>query len=247
LFRRAQLPTDRAVDSAPRFRGVLANQLMSYDSLLIRRVKSPAVRKLFRPHAGYIVVGLGSAADLTLKRYLPCALKLPPSRRRALQRGLGFLKLFTPSGLTYCFVETVQALKPPPVAVSDAQCDTFRNIDVGYGMNEIFGSLSGPSLAGVVPDDVATVTLRFRDRVVRALVTENVFWTRVPRLPPIQSAVGKSPPARVLRRQVLHGLPYRIEWRAPDHHVLRSFTPPPSYVRLLIRRDHGCIVTDCGH
>jgi hypothetical protein len=220
---------------------------MSYDPALTRQVHAPPVKKLFGRHAGYIVVGRGSADEFTLKRFFRCARKLSTGQRRLLQRGLELLRVFRPSGLAYCFVETVQPPKPPPTALADAECDTFRDIGRGYGMNEIaFGPLAR-SLAGLVPDGVASVTLRYRHRVIHTPVTENVFWTRVPRLPPTQSAVGKSPPARVLRKQVLDGLPRRMEWRALDGRVIRSFTPPPAYVRLLVRRDQACIAIDCGH
>ncbi len=182
---------------------------MSYDPALIRQVHTPAVKKLYGPHAGYIVVGRGSADEFTLKTFFPCASKLSPASRRLLQRGLDVLKLFRPSGLTYCFVETVQPLNPPSraIATANAECDTFQNVERGYGMNEIIGGETAGSLAGLVPDGVATVALRYQHRVIPAPVSENVFWTRVPRIPPTQSAVGKSPPVRVLRKQVIDALP----------------------------------------
>lgn len=248
LFRRTQLPADANLEAAFQLRKQLGEQLMSYDPALTRHVHAPPVKKLFGTHAGYIVVGRGAADEFTLKTFFPCARKLSPARRRLLQRGLDLLRVFRPAGLTYCFVETFQPLKPPATADANAnaECSTFQDVQSGYGMNEIIGGPSAPSLAGLVPDPVAAVVLRYRHRTIQTAVTENVFWTRVPRLPPIQSAVGKSPPARVLREQVLAALPSRIEWRARDGRLIRSFTPPPGYVRLLVRRDQICIAIDCG-
>ncbi len=246
LFRRPQLPADASLEAASQLRRQLGDQMMSYDPALTRQVHLPPVKKPFGPHAGYIVIGRGSADEFTLRTFFPCAHELSPARRRLLQRGLDALKVFRPSGLTYCFVETYQPLKPPATAEAGAACDTFQNVGSGYGMNEIIGGSLAPSLAGLVPEGVAAVVLRYRHRVIQTPVAENVFWTRVPRLPPIQSAVGKSPPGRVLPKQVLDALPSRIEWRAPDDRVIRSFTPPPAYVQLLVRRDQTCIAIDCG-
>lgn len=246
LFRRPQEPADAGLETASNFRRQLSDQLMSYDPTLNRQVRVPPVKQLFGRHAGYIVVGQGSAAEFTLEKLFPCARSLSPDRRRVFQHALNLERLFRPHGLAYCFVDTYGMAKSPPSAVAGAECDTFRNIDSGYGMNEIFDAPVAPSVAGLVPDAVAAVTLRYRQRIIHATVIENVFWTRVPRLPPLQTGVGKSPPVRVLRALVLEGLPKRIDWLAADGHVIRSFTPPRSVVRLLIRRDQACIAINCG-
>jgi hypothetical protein len=245
-FRQSQLPADAAGNAALGLGHELGDQLVSFDPALTRRVHAPAVKQLFRPARAYIFVGVGSAEEFTLEKLLPCARKYSPARRRRAQRVLNLLRLFRPAGLSYCFAETYQPRKRPAGAFMSALCDTFQNAGSGYGMNEIIGGHRAPSLAGLVPDGVAAVALHYRHGVIHAVVTENVFWTRVPRLPPIQSAVGTSPPARVLRRQVLDALPRRIDWLAPDGHSIRSFTPPSGYVRLLVQRDQACIQLDCG-
>ncbi len=81
-----------------------------------------------------------------------------------------------------------------------------------------------PRTRGSPPDSL----LRYgKHPVIRARVSENAFWARVPRLPPLASGPNPAQPGRV-RHAVLQALPAQVVWLAPDGRRLRVFSPPPA-------------------
>ena len=220
-------------------------QLRSFDPTLIRAVTAPPLQRIkVAQLLSFVVVGQGAAPLFTLNGQ-SCARRLSPRDRRQLQHGLALRRAITPAGPSFCFV-TVRSLGTHLGYTDlDGICDTFANAATGYGANEI--GFEVPALASIVPDDVTTVVLHYAGHpAIQAPVTNNVYWVRVPRLPPLGGGPGAHAPARKLRAFIRKQLPDQIDWLATTGRRLRSFKPPPAYVRLLVHRYQACVELQCG-
>jgi len=220
-------------------------QLESYDPGLIRRVRAVPPEHFSGTRTTYVVVGQGAASELDLRK-IACARRLSARKRRQLRRGLSLFRALTPSGPAFCLVDASRSAGERLAGLSlRGQCETFADAAMGFGAIKV-DIADGPFLQGVVPDGVAGVVLRYRGHgSIRAYLSENIFWARVPRLPTLASGPDPRRTAQV-RKAVLKGLPTRIAWLAPNGHTLRTFLPPPAYVRHLVRAYRACRAMDCG-
>lgn len=248
LFRRSPGPKDHLRALTAKSRHELGFQLENYDPTLIRRVSLPQSL-----HSGalftvtdYVIVGQGSAPELQM---WSCLRTLTPSQRRKARKALASLQALAPSGPTFCFVSSIQPRGRHESQVSlrgGGPCSTFADVSAGYALTQI-DQHEQPQffvLAGLVPDGVARVVLRYhRHAPVRARVSENVYWARVPRSPPLGS---RPMSAAALRKTILNDLPSKVVWLGPDKRIMRAFSPTASDVRLLMRRYQACVAIDCG-
>ena len=203
------------------------------------------LKKLDQGWINYVVAGQGAAAYLTLAN-LTCGRKLSAAMRAQLKRGLPLLRGLVPAGPSYCFLGVNTQAGSKALVRPEGWCDSFADAATGYGANIIDFGPELPSLAAIVPDQVATVVLRHHGRAaIRAAVHENVYWARVPLLPPPDSRAVKSSMS-ALRKTILHSLPTTVQWLALDGHVLHTFSLPAAYVDRLARRYLGCVATNCG-
>lgn len=248
LFRRAR----RTTDHLPTVRGLgrqLQLEMESYDPPLVRRVAAPipqprnaGASKL----AAYVLVGAGAGDRFTVGHF-PCIRTLPRDEQRKLTRSLALMRASSPVGSTFCFVVASRTLHQPGIGPAGF-CDTFADAATGYGSNEITLFSDQPELASIVPDGVATVILRYRHhRPILGRVHDNIYWVAVPDYAPYAQGPPLNHPAAV-RTAIVHSLATSIEWRAPDGHILRTFTLAAAqpYLRLVTGRYRACIETDCG-
>jgi hypothetical protein len=213
----------------------------------MRRFTATPVQTHLGTSSTYVVAGRGAARETEL-RYMPCAQRLSSRERRQLEAVFRtYIRPLTPSGPAFCLVEVtpLEGRDRGHISLGGA-CETFADAAKGFGAIQADFD-GGPFLQGLVPDGVATVILHYRRRAaIRAPVSGNAYWARVPHLAP--QASGPDPARSVLvRKAVLKGLPTSVEWMAPDGHRLRRFLPPGSYVQRLMRRYQACRAADCGH
>ena len=216
----------------------LAGQLRRYDPNSIRRVSSlpnppapPAITPPLRPD--YVVVGQGSASG-------------HPCQHQPLSTPLRLVIRSLPAGPTFCFVGVFRKEGERKGRASlDGACESLSDAARGYGMVQA-QLIGGPFLEGLVPDRVAVVLLHYRShQTIKAHLGSNAFWAKVPRLPPSEPDLHILNRSK-LRRAVLRGLPETVIWQSRSGQRLRAFRPPPSYVKLLMRRYRACVITDCG-
>ena len=245
LFRRPHTASDRLPPSHDRLANQIWYQLRSLDPTLIRAVTArPLERIKVVRLLSFVVVGQGAAPLFTLEGQ-SCARRLSPRERRQLQHGLALRRAITPAGPSFCFVTVRNLGTHLSYTDLDGICDTFANAATGYGANEIDYEVA--ALASIVPDDVATVVLRYAGHpAIQAPVTHNVYWVRVPRLPPLGGGPGAHALALKLRAFIRKQLPDEIDWLSSTGRTLRSFKPPPAYVRMLVRRYQACVELECG-
>ncbi len=250
LFRRSSTVADRGLPASGGLAHQLSTQLARYDPALIRSVVAPPLPREFGRHStvtNYIVVGMGAAAELVLSKF-PCSRSLSLRARRNLKRFLKLERPFTPLGSSFCFISLPQPISGH-VSVHpwlSGLCDSFAHLASGYGGSEISFSPEGPGVASVVPDGVSSVLLHYRrHRPVRAPVTENVYWTRVPALPSLTSNPPVKPLATV-RRAILRGVPASIQWLAADGSIVRTFRPSKAYIDRQVRTYEACVALTCG-
>jgi hypothetical protein len=137
-----------------------------------------------------------------------------------------------PAGPEYC-LGSVTASTGRSTGSSD--CESFASIDTGFGFGDIAALGQDQTLAGVVPDGVGAVVIRFAGQApIVGSVVENVFSasgggpSSLTRLP-------HSTDPRVLRRFILGKLPRAVQWlTAPGGPVIRTFSPPPRAVNAYV-------------
>jgi hypothetical protein len=248
-FRRPATSSDKLPGNGRRLSTELEGQLASYDPTLTRA----ATGLLVYPGgptgstvSTYIVVGDGAASQATLSKR--CLNSIPRGRRARTERIVALDRAGTPAGPAYCFVVVSHVKTQTSGPLVAGLCDTFAHAREGYGANEIGLAFDGgPTLAGIAPDGVATVELTYRHHVpIRAAVTANTFWTRVPRVPPLVGQPHPVPPRSVLRKRVLASLALNINWLDATGHVVREFTPPADYVGFRTAIYDYCIQSNCG-
>jgi hypothetical protein len=239
-----------AADRLPSTKGLgvaLEQDLQSYDPSLVREVAAQPLPAPFGTkikYEGYMIVGNGAASELSLANY-PCARRLAAQKRRAFARGLALERPFSPSGPAFCLVVVSrfkQHFLGPDIG---GFCDTLADAATGYGSNEV--GYGGESLTSIVPDGVATVVLDYRGHApISARVTDNFYWTRVPTVPPLAQGPSLERPA-VLRAYIRRTVPESIKWIGANGQVIRMFTPPAAYLRLVTARYRACVALNCGY
>jgi hypothetical protein len=249
LFRRPATSSDKLPGNGTRLSAGVEGQLASYDPALTREVTGLAVKPIGPSGStvsSYIIVGDGAASQATLTKR--CLNSFPRRRRARIERSLALERAGTPSGPAYCFVAVFHVNTHTTAPLVGGLCDTFAHAREGYGANEIgLATDGGPTLAGIVPDGVATVVFTYRHHApIRAAVTGNAFWTRVPRVPPLAGPPRPVPRLSVLRKRVVASLALDIKWLDATGHILRQFTPPANYVRFLTARYEFCLQSNCG-
>lgn len=245
LFRRAAGQADLLPVTDKPLGQELRPQLGRYDPALIRRISATPPARVIGGESTYVVVGRGAAPNMAIQS-VPCVRRLSLRARRQLQAALRSIRAVTPSGPAFCLVDVAQLDGQNRRHLSlPGGCETFADAATGFGAIEA-DTAGGPFLQGLVPDGVSTVLLRYRRHsAIRARVSENAFWARVPRLPPLASGPNPARPGRV-RHAVLEGLPTQVVWLAPDGRRQRVFSPPRAYVRRLTLRYHACRAMGCG-